>query len=132
MLMTIKTLRVKNFIGCRSAEIQLGNLTFVWGPNGSGKTSLADALRFALTGEAARGCTQGELVTSGENSAEIELQERIKTDRDHVAKKLGIEATLIANRSVLAQLARHPRKIDDLLLPWQAGLLRDAPSLKSA
>ena len=64
--------------------------------------------------------------------AEIDLQERIKTDRDHVAKKLGIEATLIANRSVLAQLARHPRKIDDLLLPWQAGLLRDAPSLKSA
>lgn len=65
------------------------------------------------------------------SQAEIELQERIKSDRDHLAKKLGIEATLIANRSLLAQIARHPRKLDDLLLPWQAGLLRDQPSLKS-
>jgi len=62
--------------------------------------------------------------------AEVELQERIKTDRDHIAKKLGIEATLIANRSLLAQIARAPRQLDELLLPWQADLLRDAPSLK--
>jgi ribonuclease D len=61
---------------------------------------------------------------------EIELQERIKTDRDRVAQKLGIEATLIANRSQLAQIARSPRQIDDHLLPWQATLLRDEPSLK--
>ncbi|MEO6875574.1 MAG: HRDC domain-containing protein [Opitutaceae bacterium] len=64
--------------------------------------------------------------------AEIELQDRIKTDRDELAKKLGIEATLIANRSLLAQIARDPRHLDDLLLPWQADLLRDLPSLKSA
>ena len=56
----------------------------------------------------------------------------VKADRDAVAKKLGIEATLIANRSVLAQIARAPTKLDDLLLPWQADLLRDAPSLKPA
>ncbi len=53
-------------------------------------------------------------------------------DRDVVAQKLGIEATLIANRSLLAQIARTPDKLDDLLLPWQADLLRDVPSLKSA
>ena len=64
--------------------------------------------------------------------SEIELQDRIKVDRDEVAKKLGIEATLIANRSVLAQIARAPGKLDDLLLPWQADLLRDVPSLKPA
>ena len=63
---------------------------------------------------------------------EIELQDRIKADRDAIAKKLGIEATLIANRSLLAQIARAPRELDDFLLPWQADLLRDAPSLKRA
>ena len=47
------------------------------------------------------------------------------------ADKLGIENTLIANRSQLAQIARAPEKIDDHLLPWQAALLRDEPSLKS-
>ena len=64
------------------------------------------------------------------SQAEIELQDRIKADRDRVAQKLGIESTLIANRSQLAQIARAPRKIDDQLLPWQAALLRHEPSLK--
>jgi ribonuclease D len=63
--------------------------------------------------------------------AEIEFQDRIRADRDRVAAKLEIEPTLIANRSQLAQIARHPRKIGDILLPWQADLLRDEPSLKA-
>ncbi|MBS0632070.1 MAG: HRDC domain-containing protein [Verrucomicrobia bacterium] len=61
--------------------------------------------------------------------AEIEHLERIKTDRDRVAKAIGIEPTLIANRAQLAQIARAPRKLDTLLLPWQADLLRKEPSL---
>jgi ribonuclease D len=63
--------------------------------------------------------------------AEIELQDRIKADRDRVAQKLEIEPTLIANRSQLAQIARQPKKIEDVLLPWQADLLRNEPSLKA-
>jgi ribonuclease D len=62
--------------------------------------------------------------------AEIELQDRIKTDRDRVAQKLKIEPTLIANRSQLAQIARFPTRISETLLPWQTDLLRDEPSLK--
>ncbi len=62
--------------------------------------------------------------------AEIELQDRIKADRDRVAQKLGFEATLIANRSQLAQIARAPKKINEILLPWQADLLRGEPALK--
>jgi ribonuclease D len=64
--------------------------------------------------------------------AEIEFQDRVRADRDRLAKTLEIEPTLIANRSQLAQIARHPRKIGDILLPWQADLLRDEPSLKEA
>lgn len=61
---------------------------------------------------------------------EIELQERIRADRDRIAKKLEIEATLIANRSQLAQIARAPNRISEILLPWQAELLCNEPSLK--
>ncbi|PTX98650.1 3'-5' exonuclease [Opitutus sp. ER46] len=64
--------------------------------------------------------------------AEIELQERVRTDRDRVAKKLSIEPTLIANRSQLAQIARAPRQINQLLLPWQAELLVHEPALTKA
>jgi len=63
--------------------------------------------------------------------AEVALQDRIKSDRDRVAKKLGIEPTLIANRSQLAQVARAPKQLGDILLPWQAELLLKEPSLKS-
>lgn len=62
--------------------------------------------------------------------AEVELQERIRSDRDRLAKKLEIEPTLIANRSQLAQIARHPKRIGEILLPWQAHLLKHEPSLK--
>jgi ribonuclease D len=62
--------------------------------------------------------------------AEIDLLDRIKEDRDRIAKKISIDPTLIANRSQLAQIARFPRRLGDVLLPWQASLLAEAPSLK--
>lgn len=64
--------------------------------------------------------------------AEIEFQDRIRADRDRLAKQLEIEATLIANRAQLAQIARQPQNIDEVLLPWQAELLRSEPTLKQA
>lgn len=63
--------------------------------------------------------------------AEVELLDRIKDDRDKIAAKLQLEPTLIANRAQLAQIARAPGRLDELVLPWQADLLRDLPSLKT-
>jgi ribonuclease D len=63
--------------------------------------------------------------------AEIALLDRIKEERDKIAAKISIEPTLIANRSQLSQIARDPRKIGEILLPWQASLLAEAPSLKA-
>ncbi|HEY0944612.1 MAG TPA: HRDC domain-containing protein [Opitutaceae bacterium] len=62
---------------------------------------------------------------------ELALQDKLKADRDRVAQKLELEPTLIANRSQLAQIARAPEKIGEVLLPWQADLLRDEPAMKA-
>ena len=62
---------------------------------------------------------------------EIDLLDRIKEERDKIALKISIEPTLIANRSQLSQIARSPRALRDILLPWQASLLAEAPSLKA-
>jgi ribonuclease D len=62
--------------------------------------------------------------------SEIALMDRIKEERDKIASKISIEPTLIANRSQLSQIARTPRKLGEILLPWQASLLAEAPSLK--
>ncbi len=64
--------------------------------------------------------------------AEIARQDRIKADRDRVASALTLDPTLIASRSQLALIARDPLKLDDVLLPWQADLLRNQPALTSA
>jgi ribonuclease D len=63
--------------------------------------------------------------------AEIARLEKIKEDRDQIAARLKIDPTLIANRSQLALITRTPRRLDAILLPWQANLLREAPSVKS-
>ncbi|MEY4939056.1 MAG: hypothetical protein RIQ93_791 [Verrucomicrobiota bacterium] len=64
--------------------------------------------------------------------SEVEFQDRLRADRDQVAKRLEIEPTLIANRAQLALIVRSPHKLDDILLPWQADLLRNEPTLKPA
>lgn len=64
------------------------------------------------------------------NAGELALQDRLKSDRDRIAQQLNLDPTLIANRSQLAQIARDPDRIDGILLPWQADLLRNEPALK--
>ena len=62
--------------------------------------------------------------------AEIAFLDRLKEERDKIAAKISIEPTLIANRAQLSLIARTPRKLGEILLPWQASLLSEAPSLK--
>ncbi len=63
---------------------------------------------------------------------EIALQDQIKAARDRLAAKLELDPTLIANRSQLAQIARTPGKIGEILLPWQADILSSVPPLKAS
>jgi ribonuclease D len=62
---------------------------------------------------------------------ELARQDRLKSDRDRLARDLGIDPTLIATRTQLVQLARSPETIDEILLPWQAQLLKGLPAWKS-
>ena len=59
---------------------------------------------------------------------ELAFQDRLKADRDSLAEKLKLDATLIANRSQLAQIARDPEIIGELLLPWQSNLITSLPA----
>ena len=65
------------------------------------------------------------------SAAELALQDRLKSDRDRLARELNLDPTLIANRAQLAQIARAPDKLDAILMPWQADLLRNEPALKN-
>ncbi|MDD3178889.1 MAG: 3'-5' exonuclease [Opitutaceae bacterium] len=62
---------------------------------------------------------------------DVERQDRLRADRDRLARQLNLEPTLIATRSQLVQIARDPASIDNVLLPWQAGLFKAQPAWKS-
>ncbi len=56
------------------------------------------------------------------SQAELDRQESIKLYRNKRADELSIDPTLIATRSIVAQLARDPKNLDGLL-EWQKELL---------
>ena len=62
---------------------------------------------------------------------ELSRQDRLKADRDRLAHDLNLDPTPIATRTQLVQIAREPANIDQLLLPWQAQLLKAEPAWKS-
>ena len=62
---------------------------------------------------------------------ELKFQDRLKADRDVLSAKLKLEATLIANRAQLAQIARSPETLSELLLPWQCELIESLPAYKN-
>lgn len=62
---------------------------------------------------------------------ELARQDRIKADRDRIAQGMNLDPTLIATRSQLVLIAREPASIDQVLLPWQAALLKAEPAWKS-
>lgn len=51
------------------------------------------------------------------------FQERVRERRDALAKDLGIDPTLIANRAQMTAIVRRPEVIAEVLLPWQAELV---------
>jgi ribonuclease D len=53
-------------------------------------------------------------------SAEVvKRSEKLRQNRDHVAKELHIEASFIAPRATLDAIAADPSRADALLVPWQ-------------
>lgn len=71
--MFLKSLTVKNFLGIHEATLELGLFNALYGVNGAGKTSLADAIFHLATGEKVRGAgTFGELVRRGAKSASVD------------------------------------------------------------
>jgi ribonuclease D len=62
---------------------------------------------------------------------ELGRQDQLKAVRDRLAQGLGLDPTLIATRTQLVQIARDPAGLDQVLLPWQAGLLKTEPAWQS-
>jgi hypothetical protein len=75
--MKIKSIKIANFEGLRTADMQLhAPITMVSGKNGTGKSSLRDAVVMALSGQPTRVSLKkdyGQLVAEGSKAGSIEL-----------------------------------------------------------
>ena len=54
----LKSLRIENFKGCKKREIQFGSVTDIYGNNGTGKTTIADAFTWLLFDRDSSGSTK--------------------------------------------------------------------------
>lgn len=70
--MKITNITIRNFVGARSVDLKITRpITLICGSNGSGKSSIAEAIRMALVGEPARVSLKKEyknLITEGQTA----------------------------------------------------------------
>jgi DNA repair exonuclease SbcCD ATPase subunit len=90
--MRLEALSVRNFRRIRQANLTAlpaEGLIVVAGPNESGKTSLAEAIGFALYGRSVRGgVSVVDLIRWGEDRLEVELVFRVNAQRFQVRREL--------------------------------------------
>lgn len=71
--MLLHSVRVRDFLGIKTADVALHDFNVLYGANGAGKTSLVDAVFHVLTGASLRGSTLPELVRQGARSFDVEI-----------------------------------------------------------
>lgn len=127
--MIIKQLELKNFLSHDHSLINFDKgVTVIYGHNGAGKSSLIDAIKFALFGEK-RGGHIEDLIRRGAQGMEVDLDFEIGTDQYRISRimemgKSGIktrDATLTMNKSVLSTTVKS---VDDTVAD-KLGIDRD-------
>lgn len=86
----VAALRVSNILGIQTAEIRPGQITLIEGANGSGKTSVLEAFRAALSGG-----HDATLLRQGADSGEIVM---LLDDGVEIAKTVTADKTTVAVR----------------------------------
>lgn len=106
MRMFLKKLHIQNFKGCKDREIEFSNRTSIKGQNGSGKTTIADAVMWVLFNKDSSGATTFDIRPKDNQGRDIDFIEirvemvldvdgheitLIKTQKQNWVKKRGAE-----------------------------------------
>jgi len=124
--MKITQIQLKNFRCYRNLDLEFPErISLLFGANGSGKSSLLDAVRVALLGEV-RGCSGNEgrkqLATWGENSFRVELEAEAENGFARIRRTPSTlssiqsdgKAKTVSQDKVHAALGIHPRALEAL------------------
>ena len=122
---TITTISIRNFKGIEDLQLNAKKLNAIIGKCGSGKSSLLDAIRFALTGKAGKevirkGCREASVVLRFSDNSTIE---RIRRTSENISKCNGKSSTKRSLYEFLTARNMNPCWIESLCsVDWFAGL----------
>ena len=122
---TITTISIRNFKGIEDLQLNAKKLNAIIGKCGSGKSSLLDAIRFALTGKAGKevirkGCWEASVVLRFSDNSTIE---RIRRTSENISKCNGKSSTKRSLDEFLTARNMNPCWIESLCsVDWFAGL----------
>ncbi|SMB96801.1 AAA domain-containing protein [Thermanaeromonas toyohensis ToBE] len=87
--MFIKSLVLENFKGTRQASYEFGRVNEITGDNGTGKTTIAEAIVFALFGTTLSGSNKTEaLILQGEEKCSVSIAFVDGAGREHVLTRI--------------------------------------------
>lgn len=122
---TITTISIRNFKGIEDLQLNAKKLNAIIGKCGSGKSSLLDAIRFALTGKAGKEvirkeCREASVVLRFSDNSTIE---RIRRTSENISKCNGKSSTKRSLDEFLTARNMNPCWIESLCsVDWFAGL----------
>lgn len=122
---TITTISIRNFKGIEDLQLNAKKLNAIIGKCGSGKSSLLDAIRFALTGKAGKevirkGCREASVVLRFSDNSTIE---RIRRTSENISKCNEKSSTKRSLDEFLTARNMNPCWIESLCsVDWFAGL----------
>lgn len=118
----IQTFSARDFQGLRKIDLDLGGFNVLYGANGAGKTSIADAVLHALTGDVPRGSVVADVIRAGAKKASVEVM---------VGDKRGvIRETTAKARSVMVDGIEVPAKDADAAVRKMIGA--SVPAIRAA
>lgn len=120
VIIVFKTLRYKNFLstGDNFTEIELNRSrsTLVVGQNGAGKSTMLDALSFALFGKAHRSITKNQLINSINNGkTEVEVEFAVGSAHYKIHRGIKPNTFEIWKDGVLVNQDSHSKEYQSVL-----------------
>ena len=116
--MIIRQLELKNFLSHDHSIINFDKgVTVIYGHNGAGKSSIIDAVKFALFGEK-RGAQISDLIRRGSQDLEVSLDFEIGPDQYSITRIMSMGKSGIKTRDAVleknkSELARTVSSVDD-------------------
>ena len=97
--MIIESLEMTNFLSHEKTNIVFENgINIITGKNGAGKTSILDAIKFALFAESRNSEKNNELIKKGKHFFDIYLRFNVNGDEYEVYRHFGIKSAKNAER----------------------------------